>query len=190
MGILDLFRKDEVLGARVLVCALDNRYDDLLRGDAEVYGRYYRGTTATVLPSIQALLGRLEQKYDIVHLLCDVTENGTITDARGEQITGTELIQRCCDQNVKLLWAASDNPPERYIKGFGARGKRLNLVMTLRRKGPNFPGFLQKLLSQMAYGNTMPVAWNDLCPQIPGSDHPDAPESIFFAGRGGARLLA
>ena len=190
MGILDLFRKDEVVGSKVLVCALDNRYDDLLRGDSEVYGRYYRTTTATLFPSIQALLGHLEQKYDIVHLLCDVTESGTVTDANGEQITGTELIQRCCDHNVKLLWAASDNPPERYINGFGARGKHLNLVMTLRRKGPNFPGFLQKLLSQMVCGNTMPVAWNDLCPQIPGSDHPDAPESIFFAGRGGVRLLA
>ena len=192
MGILDLFRKgkDEVQGARVLVCALDNRFDDLLKGDSEVYGRYYRATTAAVLPSIQALLGRLEEKYDIVHLLCDVTANGTIADADGKEITGTELIQRCCDLNVKLLCSGSDNPAERYIKGFGARGKRLNLVMTLKRKGPNFPGFLQKLLSQMAYGDTMPVAWNDLCPQIPGSDHPDAPESIFFAGRGGVRLLA
>ena len=170
--------------------ALDHRFDDLLKSDSEVYGRYYRATTAAVLPSIQALLGRLEHKCDIVHLLCDVTPNGTIKDANGEEITGTELIQLCCDQNVKLLWTGSDNPPERYIKGFGARGKRLNLVMTLKRKGPNFPGFLQKLLSEMAYGETMPVAWNDLCPQIPGSDHLDAPESIFFAGRGGVRLLA
>ena len=190
MGIFDLFRKDEVLGAKVLVCALDNRFDDVLKGDSEVYGQYYRATTTAVLPSIQALLGRLEQKYDIVHLFCDVTANGTITDASGKEITGTELIQRCCDQNVKLLWCGSDNSPERYIKGFGARGKRLNLVMTLKRKGPNFPGFLQKLLSRMAYGDTMPVGWNDLCPQIPGSDHPDAPESIFFAGRGGVKLLA
>jgi len=190
MGILNLFRKDEVRGAKVLVCALDNRFEDLLKGDAEVYGRYYRATTTTVFPGIQALLRNLEQKYDIVHLICDVSADGAIADASGEEITGTQLIQNCCDQNVKLLWTASDNPPERYIKGFGARGKRLNLVMTLKRKGPNFPGFLQKLLSQMAYGDTMPVAWNDLCPQIPGSDHPDAPESIFFAGRGGVRLLA
>jgi hypothetical protein len=194
MGIFDLFRKnrdrDEVNGARVLVCALDNRFDDLLSGDSEIYGRYYRATTITLLPSIQALLECLEQRYDIVHLICDVTENGTIRDTNGHEITGTELIERCCDQNVKLLWSASDNPSERYIKGFGARGKRLNLVMTLKRKGPNFPSFLQKLLSQMAYGETMPVAWNDICPQIPRSDHPDAPESIFFAGRGGVRLLA
>jgi hypothetical protein len=192
MGILDLFRRnrDEVQGARVLVCAVDNRFDNLLKEDSEIYGRYYRATTTAVLPSIQALLGRLEQKFDIVHLIADVTETGTIRDASGHEITGTELIQRCCDHDVKLLWAASDNPPERYISGFGARGKRLNLVMTLKRKGPNFRSFLQKMLSRMAYGDTMPVAWNDICPQIPRSEHKDAPESIFFAGRGGVRLLA
>ena len=192
MDILDFFRKekDEVSGAKVLVCALDSRFDDLLKQDSAVYGEYYRATTAMTLPSIQALLGRLEQKYDIVHLLSDVTESGTIKDNSGHEITGTELIQHCCDQNVKLLWAASDNPPERYIKGFGARGKRLNLVMTLNRRGSNFRSFLKKLLSQMAYGSPMPVAWNDICPQIPRSEHPDTPESIFFAGRGGVKLLA
>src|SRR5579862_6245377 len=189
MGILNLFRKDkgrdEVPGTKVLVCALDNRFDDLLKGDSEIYGRYYRATTAAVLPDISALFGRLQQNYDIVHLLCDVTAKGTIADASGKEITGTELIQRCCDQSVKLLWLGSDNLPERYIKGFGARGKRLNLVMTVQRKGANFPGFLGRLVAKMANGETMPVAWNELCPQIPGSNHPDAPESIFFAGHGG-----
>jgi hypothetical protein len=191
MGILDLFRenKDEVQGTRVLVCAVDDRFDDLLKEDSEVYGRYYRATTTAVLPSIQVLLGRLEQKFDIVHLIADLTETGTIRDASGREITATELIQRCCDHDVKLLWAASDNPPERYLNGFGARGKRLNLVLTLKRKGSNFPSFLRKILSRIAYGDTMPVAWNEICPQIPGSEHKDAPESIFFAGRGGVRLL-
>jgi hypothetical protein len=192
MGILDLFRKNrnEVHGTKVLVCTLDNRFDEFVKRDAEVYGRYYKATTTAILPSLQALLERLEQNYDIVHLCCDVTPNGTISDATGKEITGTELIQRCCDQNVKLLWCASDNPAERYIKGFGARGKRLNLVMTLARKGFNFSSSLEKLLSQMADGETMPNAWSNLWPQVPGAPHPDAPESIFFAGRGDIKLLA
>lgn len=197
MGILDIFHKrrnevprTEVTGTKVLVCALDSEFDDLLKTDSEIYGRHYRATTTTVFPTVEALLGHLGQKYDIVHLICDVTEKGTIKGASGAEITGTELIQCCCDQNVSLLWSASENPPERYIKGFGARGKQINLVMTLKRKGSNFPNFLDKMLSRMASGDTMPVAWNALCPQIPRSDHPDAPESIFFAGRGGGKFLA
>ena len=191
MGILDLFRKskDEVRGAKVLVCSLDGRFEDLLREDSEIYRAYYRDTNNEVLHGVQGLLGRLKEKYDIIHLIADVTEAGTIRDASGHEVTGTELIERCCDRNVKLLWAASDNPADRYIKGFKARGKRLNLVITLNRKGPNFPNFLQKVLSRMTQGETMPVAWNNICPQIPRFDHPDAPETIFFAGRGGVRLL-
>ena len=50
------------------------RFDELLKEDSEIYRRYYRATTTAVLPSIQALLGRLEQKFDIVHLIVDVTE--------------------------------------------------------------------------------------------------------------------
>jgi len=34
----------------------------------------------------------------------------------------TELIRRCCDHDVKLLWSASDNPPDRYIKRWGGGG--------------------------------------------------------------------
>lgn len=58
-------------------------------------------------------------------------------------------------------------------------------MMTIKRKGANFPGFLQKLLSRVAYGETMPVAWSHFCPQIPGLGHAYATDSIFFAGRGG-----
>ena len=48
MGILDLLRKnrDEVHGARVLVCAVDNRFDELLKEDSEIYRRYYRGNSS------------------------------------------------------------------------------------------------------------------------------------------------
>jgi len=65
MGILDLFRTDEVIGAKVLVCALEIRFEDLHDEDSEVYRRYYPATTTEILPTVQALLARLEQRYDI-----------------------------------------------------------------------------------------------------------------------------
>lgn len=40
-----------------------------------------------------------------------------------------------------------------------------------------------------ADGESMPVAWNHLYPQIPGAAHGEAPECIFFAGRGAVMLL-
>jgi hypothetical protein len=68
-----------------------------------------------LVPSIQALLGRLEQKYDVVHLMCDVTQNGAITTS-GREITGTELIQNCCDQNVKSLLLLVMTPTKRKAR--------------------------------------------------------------------------
>jgi hypothetical protein len=185
MGILDLFRKDETVRTKVLICALDSRFEELMRKDSEAYKCCYPTTTATTLSEPNALLEAVRQGYDVIHLLSDVSPNGEIA---GSDVTGTELIAQCCDSNVKLLWIASDNDPDGYIRGFKARGKRLNLVMTIKRNDPKFSEFLGKLLSKMSSGDSMPVAWNDLCPQIPGASHNDAPESIFFAGRPGSRL--
>jgi hypothetical protein len=166
---------------------LDARFDDLLNQDYAVYRQHYPASSKAIFPSIQALSGGIKHGYDVVHLLCDVTDGGTIVDCNGEKMTGADLIQTCCDQDVKLLWIASDNPPERYIEGFGARD--INLVMTLKRNGPDFPHFLQRLLSQMACGVPMPFAWVHICPQM-SSDHPSVPETIFSAGRSAVRLFA
>ena len=186
MGILGFFRKkDEVVGARVLVGALDSRFDDLLRADTETYKHYYPATTATTFVNIDELMKAITRGYDAVHLLCDVSASGAIG---GTEITGTELIESCCASNVKLLWIASSNAAEGYLKGFKARGKRLNLVMTVNRQGPKFSSFLEKLLARMSHGDAMPVAWKELCPQVPGRGHPDSPAAIFFAGRGSVRL--
>jgi len=90
---------------------------------------------------------------------------------------------------VKLLWLASQNKPEGYIKGFKAAGKPLNLVLTIDRKGPRFSTFLVHLLRKMSAGETMPVAWVSLAPQ--SSNDPrnqDAPACIFAAGRSGVKL--
>jgi len=186
MGLLERFRRDEVVGTRVLVCAVGSGFDGLLKRDADAYKNHYSVTTAATFAGIDELLRAIrEGQYDVVHLLCRVDSSGQID---GSGTRGTELIEDCCASGVKLLWVASENEPDAYIKGFYARGKRLNLVMTIRRNGQNFAEFLDHLLSRMLNGDAMPVAWNDLCPQVPGSAHPDAPECIFFAGRGGVRL--
>jgi hypothetical protein len=188
LGLRDLFRKDEVSGSKVLVCSFDAKFSELIKSDSEVYSSCYPSTTASEFSGIPHLKAALAQQPDIAHLFCDVSLDGVITDARGNTITGTELIELCCDSDVKLLWIASANKPEGYIKAFNPRGKRINLVMTLNRLGPNFSHFLGNLLAQMSLGEAMPVVWNQLCPQMPRSAHPDAPECIFFAGRGGVRL--
>jgi hypothetical protein len=90
---------------------------------------------------------------------------------------------------VKLLWLASENKPEGYIKGFKVAGKALNVVLTIDRKNSRFTRFLESLLRRMSSGETMPVAWVALSPQ--NSNDPrnqDAPACIFAAGRGGVTL--
>jgi hypothetical protein len=188
MGILDFFRRDEVVGSKVLVCGLAARFEELVTTDSQIYRQFYPSTTTRLFNGAEELDRTLSHSYDILHLFCDVAPDGVLTHAGSGVFTGTGLLQKCCDLNVKLLWVASDNQPDLYITGFKARGKRINLVMTIDRNGSKFPAFLNKLLFRMYYGDTMPVAWADLCAQGPHFVHPDTPSTIFFAGRGGVKL--
>ena len=189
MGILDLFRKDEVTGSKVLVCSLEGRFADWLKMDSGVYKRFYPSTTSTAFASIANLIEALNQKYDIVHVLCGLNASGAITDGNGGSVSGSDLIKKCSEASVKLLWIAANNASDAYIKGFNARGQKINLVMVIDRRGPFFSPFLNNLLAKMSGGEAMPIAWNSLNPQVPSSVHPDAPDAIFFAGRGAVKLL-
>ncbi|GAC1433198.1 MAG: hypothetical protein NVS1B11_12940 [Terriglobales bacterium] len=183
MGLLDFF-KDEVFGSKVLVCSLDHQFDEFVKTDSQIYKLFYPSTEVVVFDSGRELIGALRQRYDIIHFFGDVLSSDTPADS----FTGAELLRECCTTDVKLLWLASSNPPDSYINSFKARGKRINLVMTLDRNGSAFPIFLEKLLFRMFHGDPMPVAWADLCPQIPKYSHPDTPSSVFFAGRGRVKL--
>jgi hypothetical protein len=191
LGFRDLFikssQKPEVHGTKVLVCSLQPKFDELLSADSNIYSKFYSSTTAKVFTSIRELLEAI-RGHDIVHLFVDVSPTGFMTDGRGNELIGTELIERCSDSDVKLLWVASDNKPDGYIKGFKV-AKPLNLVMTINRNGPNFTTFLSQLLSRMSGGETMPTAWAALSPQSPRDPrHAHLPATIFSAGRGGVKL--
>jgi hypothetical protein len=193
LGIRDFFTKrakEEVVGTKVLVATLDRKFMQLVKIDGDCYSRFYPASTMTVFESVEQLLEAIAKGYDILHLFCDVSPEGSITDERGNRAAGIGLIQSCCDSDVKMLWIASENKPEGYMKGFkAATSKPLNLVLTIDRKGSKFGDFLDKLLLKMSAGETIPSAWVSLSPQ--NSNDPRnqaAPACIFAAGRGAVRL--
>jgi hypothetical protein len=95
------------------------------------------------------------------------------------------LREMARDSGAKVVVVATENSGAAYIaaatrKAYGST----NLVMTLGRKGKSFSVFLGRLFNKMFAGETMPVAWVELAPQIPGEEHADAPEAIFAAELG------
>ena len=186
MGLLDRFRKEEVTGTKVLVCCLDPRFEDQVRGDGQAYRSAYPAVETAVLPSIGKLNEAIAKRYDVVHFLGNLA-NGEIADSSGARLSGSDLIQRCCDADVKLLWMASANPADAY-KGFNARGKKINAVLTLDRKGHYFTLFLKSLFAKMVAGEAMPAAWSELSAENTKSVQPDVPECIVSSGRAAVRL--
>jgi hypothetical protein len=173
-----------VKDSKVLVCSIDPELGELLESDSAVCSRHYRRVDTGLLSGIAELLRAIEGGYDIVHLFVRLSPTDPETP-----LLPSELIQKCCDGNVKLLWIASENNPDDYIKGFRVAGKSLNLIMTISRNGTKFAGFLEKLLSGVSGGETLPVAWAVLVPQGEGSWQQELPSCIFYAGRGDVKLL-
>lgn len=172
------------MGTKVLVAGLDPKFSDLAQTDATSYGKFYSNTAEGLFSCIGELRKTIRRGYDIVHLFSDVLPNGSIMDTTGETVLGSDLIKSCSQSDVKLLWVASANKAEGYIKGFSLSGMRMNLVMTINRSESNFPSFLENLLSKMSSGQPMPVAWAAVAPQTPlDPQHRVLPECIFAAGR-------
>jgi hypothetical protein len=76
---------------------------------------------------------------------------------------------------------AFPNEPNNLIAAGKPTGYgQANLVLTINRKGPAFTSFYSELFRRMYQGKTMPMAWAELAPQIPGATHEDCPEGIFL----------
>jgi hypothetical protein len=195
MGIFDAFRKDEVVGSKVLVCQLgsaqgtgvQSKFDEHVKSDLRVYKRFYPAAASAAFFSVAELRGAVDHKYDVLHLFCEVGAGGMITDPSGDRITGTELLKSAADAGVKLLWIANDNPQEAYEAGFKTKGLKINVVLTLRRLGSNTSLFLDNLLTKMAAGETLSKAWNAAQP-AGKSVQPDLPHTISWLGRGAVVL--
>jgi hypothetical protein len=107
MSFRDWFRtrvQDEITGSKVLVCTLGTEINPLADADAAVYRRYYPSSETTTVATLADLDHVITQHPDILHLFCSITSSGDITDKIGGYMLGNDLMERCCDHQVKLLW--------------------------------------------------------------------------------------
>ena len=126
------------------------------------------------------------KKSNDVTPVCDVlmiyAHVGTSGEVAGTKHGIREIIR---DAKCSIAVIATENNPDGYIHGVKEVGYGYaNLVMTIERNGDTFGTFFNKLFGEMNRGKTMPVAWNDLAPQIPGIEHKDVPGAIFACERG------
>ena len=188
MGIFDSFRKEDVQGSKVLVCQfapeLQPKFDEPLKSDLRVYQRFYPAASSAMFTSAAELRGAVGHQYDIIHLFCAADNQGVISDASGDRVTGTELMKTAAGSGVKLLWIGNDNPQEAYDAGFKTKGLKINVVLTLRRLGSNTSLFLDSLLAKMAAGETFSNAWKVVSQPAGKSVQPDAPHTVSWIGRG------
>jgi len=192
MGIFDSFRKEEVTNTRVLVGQLGSgkgaKFDEELKSDLRVYKRFYPAASSATFTTLAELRGAAEQKYDVLHLYCEVGPDGTIRDDSGDHMRGTELLKASADAGVKLLWIGNDNSQEAYDAGFKTKGLKINSVLTLRRLGSNTSLFLDSVLARMQAGETFAKAWDTASHPEGKSVQPDIPHVVVALGRGSVIL--
>jgi hypothetical protein len=143
---------------------------DIAASDVQVIAPYF----SEVRRSVDA-----PPRCDVLLLYCELDSAGAV---KGSTRSLREIIR---DTGAAVAVVATENPAESYIAGTPDTGfGEANLVMTLGRRGPMLAEFLGRLFAQMKQGVAMPVAWNNLAPQIPGVEHKDVPETIFICERG------
>jgi hypothetical protein len=113
---------------------------------------------------------------DVLFIYCDLESDGSVRNS------SAHLAKLIRDSHAKIVVVASDNTGVSYAAAATSNGKepfgKVNVVLTLERGGGRFARFFRDLFGEMQRGTPMPVAWNRLAPQIPGSLH-DAPDTIF-----------
>jgi hypothetical protein len=179
---------NKVSRARILVCGFDRRFIPLAESDAKVYSRYFTSVEIVFFESIACFLARLKGQYLIIHLFCLLTKSGDIVDMNGATLNGTRFVEECNNNDVSLIWVASSNTSDCYVRGFRLSGRRINVVMTLDRRDRKLSEFLERILCKSSEGKTVSASWAAVAPQGQGPWQEESPECIFFAGKPSAVL--
>ena len=184
-----------VIVNRPAVLMLYAEYDDEAKAwseeDKVIYEGVYKDFTIEGFSSIEALKSLLaERKYDLLHLLVRVDECGELDDPEGDMIKLAEIVALTAEKHVSYILLAAENKQECYLAATDhGMAPSANLVMTIERRKENFPTFMGTLFRLICKGETMPMAWNKLAPQIEGKDHKDAPCCMLSVGAANVILM-
>jgi hypothetical protein len=122
---------------------------------------------------------------NVLFLYCSFDTGGSLI---GSRATIRDLIIAAqahvavvaCDTDQKVMARAAKRTVAR-------RGEwPANIVWTLARNGDKFERFFHRIFDAMFYGQTMPVAYVRICPQVPGH-HPgieDLPATVMVMEAG------
>lgn len=169
-GVVPDTRVEVVSRTKVLVCSLGaGTAEGFEDADAKVYSTYYHHVDVAVGQGVDDFLHAVgENGYDVIHLFCELDEEGEVVGGKGARLNADTLFEACREADVKLLFIAGDNPRENcdvFVRRKRYTGVTLNIVVTISRLGDKFPLFLEGLLRGMSAGKTMPYAWVDVAPQ-------------------------
>lgn len=162
-----------VRNPRVLVLDLDTDAA-LAAADAAEYRQQFASVTEGVD------LGALSAgTYDIVHVVARVG------DGRVGRHAVADFLHAVSAAGPKLLILAANNSGDAYVAAFrDIASMPFNVAMAIERDGATFWRFIHRLFDLMFHGRTLPAAWAELAPQIPGHAHPDVPSMICRMGGG------
>ena len=150
--------KNTVKNPKVLVASIGSNDTSLVSSDRRIYEGYFDDIETCQTESVAEFYKYIREKtFDILHLFASLDSDQTI---EGE--TGPAFFERLSQANVKIFIFASDNEGDLLIpfcsQATNAGVARMNLVMTLDRKGELFGSFFKTLFGSMVSGRTMPEA--------------------------------
>ena len=112
----------------------------------------------------------------VLLIYASIDSTGSIA---GSEYGLREIIRR---SHAPIVIVASENDLKAYMLSAKRTGYgQANLVLTFQRRGEHFAHFFVELFTRMSRGVTMPVAWVQLAPQIPGAAQENSPGTLFLA---------
>ena len=118
-------------------------------------------------------------KCQVLFIYCAFDGLGKII---GTEATIRQLIK---EAGAYVAVIASENDPDSYVKAVGKRTDwSANITLAIDRKADKLALFFRQLFEAMYKGQSMPMAWVEINPQIPGRVNPDEPSLMMLADVG------